>query len=189
MKVFTYFDPSSSPRQPGLLREWMVSWSRQGWTPRVLTPAVAFRHPGHADYFDRISRLPTLNERERENARYMRWLALEVCGGGWLADYDVINRGFKPRKGTRAVEMLGGVVWASKVGAPEITNLICKFNPRAMTHVSDTLIFKSWFVREKPKCAEFQTPGWEEAPLVHFSTSNCAGFADKVTAIRSMANA
>jgi hypothetical protein len=29
-------------------------------------------------------------------ARYIRWCALHAAGGGWMSDYDVFNKSFKP---------------------------------------------------------------------------------------------
>lgn len=29
-------------------------------------------------------------------ARFIRWCALHAAGGGWMSDYDVVNKGFTP---------------------------------------------------------------------------------------------
>ena len=197
MKVYTYFDPTVQrcglPPQDGVLRLWAESWKKFGWTPRVLTDRLARMSPDFDQYLARINKLPTVNAREYENACYLRWLALQDAGGGWMVDYDVINFGFRPRKGVGEVEMLDCTyvpcaVWANKMGSAKICGMIYKHRPKT-EHVSDMTIFKTQFARKAfglPGTAvvEYSVPGWEKAPLVHFAAGKCRHFPSKVEAIR-----
>lgn len=198
MNVYTFFDPrvKTLPDQHGLIRLWQQSWSSRGWNPRILTPRDAERHPDYKSFAATISNFPSLNEKAYENACYLRWLALHVQGGGWLTDYDVINRNFKPRRGKNAVEMLDSTyvpcaVWANKNGAEELVKVISNYRTHpGQNHVSDMLIFKTLFEGKLlgiPSCqvVEFTVPGWETSPLIHFAAGKCKEYPDKVSAIQA----
>ena len=97
MRVFTYFQPCRGMARPDrLIQLWEDSWSKQGWEPVVLDQSDAEQHPGFDDYHSAIMRLPTVNNREYENACYLRHMAMACQDGGLLTDYDVINRNFAP---------------------------------------------------------------------------------------------
>lgn len=199
MIVYTYYDPSVQqcglPPQDGVIRLWAESWKRHGWKPRVLTDRMVRSHPRFAEFSAAINCFPTVNSRAYENACYLRWLALQGVGGGWMTDYDVINFGFKPRRGKGPVEMLDCTyvpcaVWANSVGSLAVTQLIRHFRPGKASHVSDMMIFKSEFDKQtfgKPgiACVEFNVSGWDKAPLVHFPAGKVHGFPSKAEAIQS----
>ncbi len=198
MKVYTYFDPTVQqcglPPQDGVIRLWAESWKKFGWTPRVLTDRMARMHPLFDKFLAKVSSFPSVNPRAYENACYLRWLALQNEGGGWMVDYDVINFGFRPRQGKGEVEMLDPTyvpcaVWANKFGISRIAGFLTSHRPKE-DHVSDMTIFKTQFERKKLGPAgntviEYAAPGWEHAPLVHFSAGKCTNFPSKVDAIRS----
>jgi hypothetical protein len=173
---------------------WAESWKRHGWKPRVLTDRVVRQHPKFKEFSAAINLLPTVNNRAYENACYLRWLALQGVGGGWMTDYDVINFGFKSRRGKGPVEMLDCTyvpcaVWANIIGASCIAELIRRYRPGKQTHVSDMMVFKTQFDKQSfgnpgTECVEFKVPGWDKAPLVHFPAGKVHGFPSKVEAIQ-----
>lgn len=179
MVVYTYYDDSVGAPTPGLIQLWRESWRRNGWTPSVLSPADAIRHPAYKDLKKRIALYPTINPRAYEDACYLRWLALATCKRGWMTDYDVINNGFAPRAPRYPVEMLDTTFVPCAVGTllggpAAIVDMLFRFNPEGRCHVSDMLIFK-----ERCTSNPFSPPGrdvieytchnWRKAPLIHFS--------------------
>lgn len=197
MKVYTYYDPTVQqcglPPQDGVIRLWYDSWRKFGWKPRVLTDRMVRQHQEFKKFSEKINTLPTINARAYENACYLRWLALQDAGGGWMTDYDVMNFGFKPRPGRGQVEMLDltyvpCAVWSSTLGIASICRMIMR-HKTTESHVSDMHIFKSKFDSKKfgppgTECVEFGVPGWQNAPLVHFAAGKCQQYASKVDAIR-----
>lgn len=96
--IHTYYEEIPQfPHERPLLDLWAASWRRNGWTPVILTRADAARHPlletleVHA-----LRHLPTINHRDYELACYRRWCAFQAAGGGWMADYDVLNYTLTP---------------------------------------------------------------------------------------------
>lgn len=112
-----------------------------------------------------------------------------------MVDYDVINFGFRPRRGKGPIEMMDCTyvpcaVWANTAGVLDVVDLIKKHRPGKASHVSDMMIFKTQFDKQafgKPgtECIEFTVPGWDKAPLVHFPASKLHGYPSKVEAIQS----
>lgn len=188
MNVFTYYDDSlQMPDQSELICIWKKSWSRNGVEPRVLTPAHAHSHPRYQEFLDHINTLPTVNSRSYENACYLRWLAFDIEFGGWMTDYDVINFEFVPADRINDVELfeyscVPCMVWATPNGAKQIVQRMFDYSPNdgvelskdGPRHCSDMYAFIKYFSScriAKPECVQFDSPGWESAPAVHFSAS------------------
>lgn len=76
MKVYTFWDSSDAAplRQAELFRVWERSWSRHGWTPRLLT-----------DW----------NIKDRAPLDYLWTAALAGVGGGFYSNIRVFNNGLK----------------------------------------------------------------------------------------------
>lgn len=100
--VFTYFMPVPGlydiNSQYKLIDVWRRSWKKAGWNPIVLDESTTRRHPRYEFFKSRYWALPTEYGHDYCGACFFRWLAVAVAGGGMLADYDVINYGFEPRK-------------------------------------------------------------------------------------------
>lgn len=98
MNIYTYVETIPEfPHERLLIALWESSWRRLGWNPVILTPADAARHPLSGDLEKHIAtQLPSTNHPAYERACYLRWCALEVAGGGWMSDYDVINYSLHP---------------------------------------------------------------------------------------------
>lgn len=88
MRVYAFYDssPSAHPEQAEFLRLWALSWTRRGFTPKLLTA----RHAQRSKFY----RLGWLYE-----PGYLKWLALHaVRGSGWLVSSRVINFSLFPKR-------------------------------------------------------------------------------------------
>lgn len=193
MVVYTYYDDSAGTPTPELIQLWRESWQRNGWSPVVLTPADAMKHRAYTELKQRIAQYPTLNSRAYEDACYLRWLALAVYKRGWMTDYDVINNGFKPRQARYPVEMLDTTFVPCAVGTllggpGAIVDMLFKFNPDGLGHVSDMLIFKDRCTKNPfsppgRDVVEYNCLNWRQAPLIHFSA--CKAGTNKADLVKN----
>jgi len=81
---------------------WKQSWENMGWTTCMMNSS----HAQSSGLFQKLHRAiaesltachPDVASRMAWiKARFSRWCALHACGGGWMADYDVVNTGFTP---------------------------------------------------------------------------------------------
>ncbi|KAJ8042201.1 hypothetical protein HOLleu_13204 [Holothuria leucospilota] len=94
--VYTYFQTPPNATKTKLqlsadtIRVWKNSWSRAGWTPRVLTEEDAKRHPEYEMFREKFLSLPTTNPKAYEMSCFMRHVAMAAVGGGWMTDYDIL---------------------------------------------------------------------------------------------------
>jgi hypothetical protein len=101
MKIHTYHDNIGRDQSAlPLVYFWKERWERQGWEAVILGRDDAQKHPQWAQLATAYDRLPTVNGKPYEFACYVRWLAMEMAGGGWMTDSDVIPYDFKPRAPT-----------------------------------------------------------------------------------------
>lgn len=102
MKIFTYYDDSvgldgPDDRQTPIFELWEKSWRARGWEPIRLVPRDARQHPLYNAVTEHVTPLPRLgNPIKYELACYHRWLALDLAGGGYTSDYDVLNYSLAP---------------------------------------------------------------------------------------------
>jgi hypothetical protein len=193
MNVYTYYQPLAGfGKQVELINLWKKSWAQNGWKPVVIGSDQAQRDWKE---FKRVlsaaEKLPTKNPRTYENNCYLRHLAMKNAGGGLMTDYDVMNYGFVP--GDVPVKPCKDMLFLdpSKVpcalyGHSDAYAEICDKFVAASTgefpidagHTSDMLIIMAGIYGEvKPVVVEFGAPGWEDAKLVHFSTSRVGSIA------------
>ena len=173
MIVFTYYDTSIPKPEPQgeLLTFWSSSWRKAGWSPRILLPGHTVKHPQYEAL-------------KQHSPGWRKWLALALQGGGWMSEYDVINYGFTSQDRRRMdgvilvdVDHVPCVVRATMTGSDKIISAAIAEGGSARSYFQ-----KRQFGKNTPKdCVEFGNPGWQEAPLVHFSQRSCAaaGFASK----------
>jgi len=80
---------------------WKESWTRAGWNPVMLNSSHAQISPARTKLVTRLMQeMPSLDpsiSRDAVHLRFARLCALHAAGGGWLADYDVLNLGFTPK--------------------------------------------------------------------------------------------
>lgn len=108
--VFTFYiqTPNTSKDDDARkLEVWRTGWRSRGWNPVVLTQRDATRNNKFTAMQANAERLPTTKERQAANYRFLRWLALESMGGGFMVDADVLPGQFTP---TDLVRREGGVV-------------------------------------------------------------------------------
>jgi hypothetical protein len=205
MIIYTYYDASVGINtQAELIRQWELSWARRGWEPRILTPRNAAQHPFYREFVSHINRLPTVNPRKYENACYLRWLALDAAGGGWMSDYDVINFAMAPHTRAFPFEIpernyVPCVSFSTAAGARRPIQLILEYPtnkvlwPAQDGHVSDMLIFQNRLINGMDLgksevgavVREYHEADWMDFPLTHFSAgvTRQAGHSTKIQAI------
>jgi hypothetical protein len=96
-KVFTYFQDFGSENSRlhlQLIDIFIRNWQGHDFQVEVLSEADAKKSPLYKNFRKIISRYPTVNSKEYEQACFLRWLALAEVGGNFLTDYDVMNFGF-----------------------------------------------------------------------------------------------
>lgn len=188
MKVHTYFQPLE---QIAFLEEtklhalWRQSWLLSEFIPITLTHQVAESHKDYARYLKLVSSFPTVNPPGYDLACWLRWLALDVVGGGLMTDYDVICRAFSAEdlQFPNPVTILdrGGVpcaVYATLEGASAIVQDVLNFkhvmgDNNGTPHYSDMFFFQArGYPRAENLTRPFGAPDWEMAPAVHFSHSD-----------------
>lgn len=100
--MHTFFDPVDPTKQRAridetaalaLLEVWRESWEERGWKTRVLTLEDAKRHPNYDlmnQYLDSVPLEGKGGTGYYNRLWYLRWLAMQASGGGWMSDYDTI---------------------------------------------------------------------------------------------------
>lgn len=161
--VYTYYEsmPSTftgdrAAEPVGVLSVWQQSWQYHGWHATVIDRSHARAHPRYDEFMAAIRQLPTVNSREYEDACYLRWLAMATVGGGWMSDYDMINRGFLPTRPLGPLFLLSGSIPSLVSGtADEYTRVVDMFiasakDPSITTadHQSDMLLLRGYLTRQ-----------------------------------------
>jgi hypothetical protein len=180
--IYTYYEliGGHSFDNDRLLSSWLASWYLRGWEPRILTLTDAQKHGDYEKIMKRVSTLPTINNRQYEEACYRRWLAFDVVGGGVMCDTDVINFTALPSEipfpETVWIGDASGVpclVAASERGAKAIVELISTSNEsiqvNGLQHVSDMCMFIASDFHRSSFVVEFGHSHFQTAPVVHFS--------------------
>ena len=197
--VYTFFeqvpelDVNENHRQIDI---WKNAWRSRGWKPVVLNLDDARRHKDFEKYNEAFKKLPTVNPKQYELNCFLRWLALDAVGGGFMTDYDMLPRSFiprdleefqkEPRVSILQASVDGGTVVPAAVFArgPALASMIAalaSYKPSkkdvegVRPHVSDqnilcSLVGSEW-MSAQGIVSEFGEQCWESAPLVHFATS------------------
>lgn len=188
MKVHTYFQPLE---QIAFLEEtklhalWRQSWLSSEFIPITLTHQVAESHKDYERYLRLVSQFPTVNPPGYDLACWLRWLALDVTGGGLMTDYDVICRAFSAEdlQFPNPVTILdrGGVpcaVYTTVEGASQIVQDVLRVKHvfgevNGRPHYSDMYFFQAQkYPRNENLVYTFGQENWQLAPAVHFSHSD-----------------
>lgn len=193
MKIYAYYESVPGYRhEGGIQRAWRNSWAMYGWTPIMLGIEEAQKHRLFNDVTAHVKQLPSVNVESYELACYYRWLALAAVGGGWLADYDVINYGLKPRVCGRDIAIFTRghyvpcLTWATHAGAERIVRMILEYQAQGATHCSDQMMFERLAnigtdFGDEILCAELGeriSPQlhWKNTPTVHFASGAVGTF-------------
>ncbi|MFN5119072.1 MAG: hypothetical protein ACK5FE_14295 [Cyanobacteriota bacterium] len=186
--VYTYYEDIGSDLGP-LLDFWADTWARNGWTPVVLGPEDALKHPMYEKFVNHCSSLPTVNNPKYELACYLRWLAFASAGGGLMVDNDVMNHSYSPSRleDGRGVLILDSGRVPCALMASDTQSILDEILAADSTqaglefgkpHMSDMTILMASHFPNSQNCVCFGSPGWEAAELVHYSTHSlivCAG--------------
>lgn len=185
MIVYTYFEPIRQiehANENRLATLWRRSWARSGFIPMILNSQHAESHPRYAEYRSLVEKFPTTNAPGYDLACWLRWLALDVVGGGLMTDHDVICRAFDPEHlSTPDPILVLDATWVpcavrtTPGGSNQLINDILTHPHRPPArHYSDMFYFRE---KQYPKDGDltrpYGTPGWTEAPAVHFSHHDC----------------
>jgi hypothetical protein len=201
--VYTYFESGIDmpENQENLLRLWRQSWSNIGWNPVILGPKEAKMHLSYPAVMKHIGKLKPANHPDYERACWIRWLALDVAGGGLMTDYDVINQNLVgaeylvyPNSSGRMPSYAGAArtlvcldrtgcpcaVFASEGGCEKIINRICEYHPSGRwASEQDQDMFFDWKSEGTLTCvdvvAEYKDADRRLYPLIHFKYSSCQG--------------
>lgn len=208
MTVFTYHEHLPGFNDLPVLSHWISTWTNQGWTPVVLSRSDAEEYPAFDEYEETVSELPSVNPPGYDLACYLRWMAMQVQGGGLMTDYDVMNVSFTPARligippcTLRMFEQCG--VPSAVAGDAEAYQAACRLftgycpDPLDLIgtrpHVSDQNILARHissnaclnsrpFIDSQRLCVQYGDNGWREAPLLHFP--NAATGGQKLVAIK-----
>jgi hypothetical protein len=113
MKIYAYYQSialSDQAEEFACANYWKQSWESNGWETVMLNKS----HAQASGLYNKLSKkllqtAQALPETMRARldwimARYFRWCALHAAGGGWMSDYDVFNKTFKPEDAEQCVE-------------------------------------------------------------------------------------
>lgn len=104
-KIYAYYQsiPLSNQNEEFTCANWWKhSWEKLGWQNTMLNRSHAQASPLYNKLTQKLMNAahglpPELATRfDWIIARYIRWCALHAAGGGWMSDYDVLNKGFNP---------------------------------------------------------------------------------------------
>jgi len=80
-----------------LVEVWKEAWSNAGFAPIVLSLQDVKRHPKYKYFLSILDRDHFQDGIDKINYFcLLRWIAMSVSGGGWLADYDIFPINIKP---------------------------------------------------------------------------------------------
>lgn len=192
MKIFSFYGTVpqlSTEDETRLIMLWKRAWEKAGFEPIVLNEFIARQSPLFEAMKSRITNkeLPSVNPENYDFHCYARWLAMAEVGGGLMSDYDVMPYGWTIKDKDTVPEALTTfqghtpclVAGVKKAYLRAIKGFLeYQLTLRDMEggkpHISDMHILLHGNISYKKTnvVVNFGTPGWETAPLVHFSTSS-----------------
>jgi hypothetical protein len=112
-KIYAFYDSIQTENQGeefSCANWWKTSWEKQGWETYMLNRSHAQASPLYSKLQQKVMNLglklpPELTAQfNKISARFARWCALHAAGGGWMSDYDVFNKSFKPEAAEKIEE-------------------------------------------------------------------------------------
>lgn len=185
MIVYTYFEPVKDIdflEESRLASQWRKSWVASGFSPMTLTSQIAESHPKYFEYVKLVRALPSVNPAGYDLACWLRWLALDVVGGGLMTDHDMIARAFDPEflAFANPITVLDRglvpcAVFTTKAGATQLVDDILEHDHKHDgKHYSDMYFFQAkGYPRDGDLTAPYGAADWKLAPAVHFSHADC----------------
>ena len=194
MNVYAYYENHWPDLQyEELVEIWKESWSRCGWTPKVIGIEEAKAHPDYERFCEAVLTMPYLHLPEYHALCFRRYLAMIVVGGGQLVDIDMVNYSYTPGLSPKFDHSLqaGCAPCASPLFYAYLCYRImhwrtCELVPHCdgkREWYSD-MIFLSAYL--KPTCVSvnYGQPGWETAPISHYA-NGAFGNQDRPARIRA----
>lgn len=185
--VFTYSAMSGYVginEQQSLLSFWREGWISRGWNPVVLTSRDASGNGRYVELLARLAQIPGVKVDQ-----FVRWLALDNLGGGFLVDNDVLPGRLTPADLVKfsTVAAFASDTDDSLCAARFDRVNVCKWVDALLsfevqpgeTSVTDRSLFDRVYNVEvdtyrHPLTAAYGEQGWREAPMVHFSSQALA---------------
>ncbi len=177
MKVVAYWADLGPDLPRELVDLWAASWQINGFIPTLLRVDEAMKHPKYEQVLAWTETVPTVNDRQFEAACWLRWLAFELAAPAVIADYDVMNYGFRPEHiPPGAFVDLGAMTFfATPRGIAEFIAFMPLAKPiktlDGRDHLSDLYAMRQYRASLLP-CVEAGEVGELTAPLVHFSNAH-----------------
>jgi hypothetical protein len=183
--IFTYHENIPTWDHAQLVSVWRRSWQDKGWRAIVVGREAAKQHPLFGAFVKRTRTFPTVNDRQYEEACYVRWLAFAVMikitdGRALMSDYDVMNLNFHEDNLSHKIHddvichettRVPCLIEATQHGANEIVNFILNREPGPdCGHYSDMYAFKESTWPISNFCLEHGDPRWQEALAVHVAS-------------------
>lgn len=133
MKIYTYYQPISRHlKQPELLDLWKLSWSKQGFTPIILTQEDAVKHAFYNEFSDKIRNISntirTENITDYGMSCWLRWLAYSTQPDEpfYVSDYDAINVNFLATKPNNKLHLMDNDCPFFASGTPKQFENLCR---------------------------------------------------------------
>jgi len=166
-----------------LINLWKYTWIKNGWKPIILNQTIAQKHLLYEKYYSVIKSFPTINTKEYENACFLRWLAMSVVGGGFMSDYDVINKNFVYQREKMVYKrpviyqgLVPSLVFGDEEDYLKFVQLFISYKPDTFEkHISDMVILSKQYFQKKNIYESFniikafKEPYWTKAKLIHFA--------------------
>lgn len=177
--VYSYFaETPHSEAFRDVIAVWRDRWERIGWTPILLGEDLAKQHPRFSEVDALVASFPTVNTVEYERACWMRWLAIEVIGGGFMVDLDVVpieDQFTLPDVGESFCAEPTKTPCAVSVKGTDISDKILTHPHRFVLesgrpHYSDMFMFKSMPITTVDLCREVGSEQWKSVVLAHFAS-------------------
>lgn len=182
--VFTYYAPTGAigiNESQSVLTLWKEGWSSRGWNPVVLSVRDAAGNGRYAALIERLKQIPGA-----KIDQFVRWLALDNMGGGFLVDIDVLPGRLTPTDmlkfdGANAFPGDGDTsLCAAKFSRAQVAKwadalLAYEVQPEDVT-VTDRTVFDRTFNEQvdtflMPLTANYGEGNWRSAPMIHFSAT------------------
>lgn len=188
MRILAFYEGAGlyQDREELLIEQWKTEWKRFGWQPEVVSSKDCINHPRYEEMRAKANSFPYVTDPFFHRKNFVRWLAFDQAGGGVLADYDVFpRRQFSLPDDRRningTVALNPGFIRVSRAWVQRFIEVILSYNWKPTDvfegnpHVSDMVIMQNngqLFDCTIDLCRIFGDPGWENAPLTHFSNSS-----------------
>ncbi len=201
MRIFTYFEPIlehyKQAHHGDVVDLWRESWEKLSCPTTVLSRADAERNPIYQKLRDHISTFPTLNNRQYEEACFVRWCAAQLAGDEPFVfmDYDIfptaLFQGWPEVNGLAEFGAIPSCVMGKGSHFTRFIQAFLEFQPSPhQGHMSDMGVIypdaDEYFDQRLKWCRCYGEPHWRDMRLVHFANWTLGGIESRADVIRGM---